>query len=354
MQKFPQLKRKHFLLTGSLFFLAALLLQLTARFLPGFGEWYGVRVYPFLVGSIGRFSGQFSFSVVEFGLYALLVTAVIYGIRHIRKPLDLAAGAFFVLSLLAFSYTANCGVNYYRCPFSSFLNLEIRNSSEEELTALCRFLAGEVEKSAREVQEGKKSIVPDKKACRHFAGQAKEDMENLGQHYEQLSGFYPKPKMVAVSEILSYQSLSGIYSPFTIEANVNQDMAAYNIPHTACHELSHLKGFMREEEANFIGYLACTGSKSPYSRYSGYLAGFIYANNALYRQNKKTAQDIYNGLPESVLEDLHENTLFWRQYEGRIAEVSAQVNDTYLKVNSQEDGVKSYGRMVDLLLAYYR
>ena len=32
-------------------------------------------------------------------------------------------------------------------------------------------------------------------------------------------------------------------------------MPFYNIPHTICHELSHLKGYMREDEANFIGYL---------------------------------------------------------------------------------------------------
>ena len=50
-------------------------------------------------------------------------------------------------------------------------------------------------------------------------------------------------------------------------------MPYYNIPHTICHELSHLKGFMREDEANFIGYLACIGSDSPDFRYSGYLTG---------------------------------------------------------------------------------
>lgn len=34
--------------------------------------------------------------------------------------------------------------------------------------------------------------------------------------------------------------------------------------------------------------------------------------------------------------------------------MAAKVNDSYLKSNRQEDGVKSYGRMVDLLLADYR
>ena len=53
-------------------------------------------------------------------------------------------------------------------------------------------------------------------------------------------------------------------------------------------------------------------------------------------------------------EDLQADSAFWLQYDGKAAEVSQTVNNTYLKLNSQDDGVKSYGRMVDLLLAYRR
>lgn len=98
------------------------------------------------------------------------------------------------------------------------------------------------------------------------------------------------------------QLLAGIYSPFTVEANYNKEMTAYNIPHTICHELSHLRGFMREE----------------------------------------------------VRRDLGENSLFWSRFESRISEVSETVNDTYLKANRQSEGVKSYGRAVDLMLGWYR
>ena len=41
-----------------------------------------------------------------------------------------------------------------------------------------------------------------------------------------------------------------------------------------------------------------------------------------------------------------------RRYGGQY--FSNKINDTYLKANAQSDGVKSYGRMVDLLLAKYR
>ena len=37
-----------------------------------------------------------------------------------------------------------------------------------------------------------------------------------------------------------------------------------------------------------------------------------------------------------------------------MAEVANQMNDVYLKINDQKDGVKSYGRMVDLMLGYYK
>ena len=45
------------------------------------------------------------------------------------------------------------------------------------------------------------------------------------------------------------------------------------------------------------------------------------------------------------------NNVFWDRFEGKTAEVSTKVNDTYLKAHSQTDGVLSYGRMVDLMLA---
>ena len=35
------------------------------------------------------------------------------------------------------------------------------------------------------------------------------------------------------------------------------------------------------------------------------------------------------------------------------AEIHNKVNDAYLKANNQTDGVQSYGRMVDLLIAEY-
>ena len=179
-------------------------------------------------------------------------------------------------------------------------------------------------------------------------------MIRLGQSYPQLDGYYPYPKPLINSRLLSVQQLCGIYSPFTIEANYNREMPYYNIPHTICHELSHLKGFMREDEANFIGYLACIGSDSPDFRYSGYLTGWVYAGNALAKADPESYYDLYTKLSPQAARDLDWNNQFWERFDGPVADASTQMNDRYLKAHSQEDGVRSYGRMVDLMLAYYK
>lgn len=131
-------------------------------------------------------------------------------------------------------------------------------------------------------------------------------------------------------------------------------MVDYNIPFTACHELSHLKSFMQEQEANFIAFLASTSYEDPAFQYSGYLLGWIYCMNVLYDADYESWQEVREGLAAAVEPDLKENNGFWARYDGRVAEVADQVNDRYLQANGQEEGVKSYDRMVDLIVAYYQ
>jgi len=54
-----------------------------------------------------------------------------------------------------------------------------------------------------------------------------------------------------------------------------------------------------------------------------------------------------------VKKDLEQRTEYWRKFEGPVQNASSSVNDVYLKSNLQQDGVASYGRVVDLLLGYY-
>lgn len=319
-------------------------LQALARKSGWFGEWYAKWVYPWLSGAAARFFGLFPFSVGELLLYLLLPCCLIYGIRHLGQWKKIASAAFLLVSLLFFIYTVNCGINYYRRPFSDYLEYKAGRYSTQELEDLLGWLTEKVNGTYTETGGQKRGEIRE---------EAVKAMERLGERYPQLSGYYPRPKPVLFSRILSIQQLSGIYSPFTVEANYNAEMTPYNIPHTICHELSHLRGFMREDEANFIGFLACIGAEDQEYQYSGYLMGWIYAGNALAAVDREAYAGYWDMLSAEVREDLRENTAFWDRFDTKVSKAAETLNNTYLKANSQSDGVRSYGRAVDLMLAWY-
>lgn len=338
------------------------LLQILARQVPGFGQWYAVTIYPFFVNTYARFMSLFPFCVLEWVVIAGILWVLFLAVRGILRAVKkkesvgrmFANGGLFVLlvvSILFCMLTVLCSVNYYRDEFSKVAGFEIRTHSTEELRELCVSLAEEVNAASRQVERDEEGnlILPE-----DTGEEAMKAMENLGRQYEALSGYYPRPKKVLFGDVMSYQSLMGLYSAFTLESMYNGDMMTYNVPDTMCHELSHMKGFMREDEANFIAYLACRESGNPVLQYSGAMNAFVYATNQLYAAaGSEVYAEIFSLVDEKPIQELAKNDAFWQQFEGPVKEVSQAANDAYLKANDQEDGMKSYGRMVDLLLAEY-
>ena len=84
------------------------------------------------------------------------------------------------------------------------------------------------------------------------------------------------------------------------------------------------------------------------------MLALVHSMNSLYGADFETFCELNALYDPGVSRDFAYNNWYWQQFEGTVAEVSDKINDTYLKVNHQTDGVKSYGRMVDLLLADYR
>ena len=216
----------------------------------GFAQWYATSIYRILVTIISRVCSVFPFSIVEILLYVLLVVlaaGVMRGIYRICRKTEKAStialkGSSWVCLLvggLFFIYTMTCGINYHRTSFAEEAGITDAEYSQEELVQLAEYLTEEVNELADTVPRTKEGIFVLKGNTKK---EAVRSMEHLAETYSVLEGYYPNPKPVWISEILSYQHLTGVYSPFTIEANYNADMTDYNIPFTMCHELSHLRG----------------------------------------------------------------------------------------------------------------
>lgn len=290
----------------------------------------------------------------------------------VARPLRRFLGhLFLLLSTLLVLYVFLCGINYHRTSFSEEAGLSVTIDAhgtvydEADLIALCDYLVTEINDTeaqfaATTIQVegaciGQTSETPKASAAWlwHAGRTGQRAMEKLGQRYRRLSGHYPYPKPILNTWILSIQQTTGVYSPFTVEANYNRDIAYYDIPFTICHELSHLRGYMQEEEANFIGVLATIGADDLYFNYSGYVSAWVYAGNALARIDSTAFATLYGRINARTRQDMLYNNAYWQQFEGKPAEAHEQLNDAYLKMQGQTSGVRSYGHVTDLMLEYF-
>ena len=346
----------------------SLLLILLARKSSFFSEQiFAKHIYKWISQIVSSITGLFPFSIAEALVVLLPLVIIVLLLRFIlRMILDkkdrgerLWRGILNVLctaSIIFFLFTIFAGLNYYRYPFTSYSNLEIRESTVEELYELTQGLmlqANELRAQVPMTDElGVFQLsVNDTKLARL----ANDAFKLLAEDYPVLGGVYGAPKPILFSKLMSQTEITGIFIPFTMEANVNVDVPDYTIPVTMLHELARLRGFMREDEANFIAYLAGMKSGHVDLQYSSTMLALIIAGNALYDQSPDLYFDIRNSFSDEVVKDIRANSEYWQQYKDSVVStVSSRINDTYLKVNAQADGVKSYGRMLDLLLAQHR
>lgn len=331
---------------------------------PEFSEWYALNIYPVISKAINSLSASLSVSVAEIvviAFFSLLLIYLLYTViklifseKRVQRLLDFVLNLAAIASIICFVFVFFCGVNYHRLTFTEVSGLEIEKSSTNELYDLCMDLADEVNSLREGLAENSNGIVESSLSDEELAKLCKTAYDKLEPTYPTLIAGYSATKPVYFSDMMSYSGITGVFFPFTYEANVNVAVPQYTLPATMCHELTHLRGYMREDEANFIAYLACKESDEAFVRYSGYMLALTHSINRLYGDSSDLYHEVYQRLSEKVKADLRYNSSYWAAHEGIVNDISNKVNDVYLKVNNQDDGVKSYGRMVDLLLAEFK
>jgi hypothetical protein len=346
----------------------SVLITLTAKYSSFFAEQiYAKGIYKFISQIYSAITGLLPFSIAELLIIILPAIAIALIIRFIilmivnkqKRRERFIKGMLNVLctiSILYFMFLICGGLNYYRYSFADYSKLTIEKSSVDDLYGLTKSLALQADEIRSKIKNTDNYGVFQLSENKYnLAKQAKQAFQSLGKDYPILKGNYGAPKPVLLSKLMSQTEITGIFMPFTMEANVNVDIPDYNIPFTMLHELAHLHGFMREDEANYLAYLAGMKSDNIEFHYSSTMLALVMAGNALYQSNPDLYSEVTNLYSEGVKKDFRNNSTYWAQFDNKtISTVSNKINDTYLKANSQTDGVRSYDRMLDLLLAQYR
>lgn len=352
-------------------FPAGCLLHLWTRLDARAAEYLFARgIYRAVSGILRRITGWIPFSLMELcivllclggaaGLVLLSLWLFRCG-REKKNPLPAlgrtAVRAACGISALWFFFVITCGANYSRYSYASYSGLTVEESTTEELEEAVKRLAREAGQARAQLAEDEAGVADTGYGSYgEMADAAREAMEKLGEQVEVLDAWYPRTKPIVFSNVMSMTETTGIFCTFTMEANVNRLAPDYTIPAVMCHELSHLQGFMREDEANYITYAACMQSDDPAVRYSGSMLALVYAGNRLYEDDPEAYRRARACYTDGMIRDLQADREYWEPYRDTdMSRISEAVNQIYLKSQDQKDGTKSYGRMVDLLLAQFR
>ena len=303
------------------------------------------------------------FSVAEW-LYVLFIAGCLaWGVLSLhrirtagrgRRLRALWGGALGLGCLLTAAYAAFClvwGVNYYTDSFQDRSGIRAQPVAAEELRRVTELMVEGLNETAPLVPRDETGL---------FAADRRTILENGVHVYDNLSREFPflaredrVPKPMLFSKVFSAMGFTGFYCGYTGESNLNVDSPACMLPSTVAHELAHQRGVASEQECNFLAILASTTADDPVYRYSGYLMAYIHLGNALLRADREAWQALRDRVCGEALADLADNNAYWAAWEGPAEAVSSAVYDGLLKSYGQADGIRSYGTVVDLLVAYY-
>ncbi len=369
---------------------AVLALRAAAWLCAPFCDWYVAHVFPIWLNTYGRLSGLFPFSIGEWMLYLAAVLVLIAlmlwtiwlpfhiagrrrravskagptgrktGSRFERLVLRYYQAVAWIVTVVCLIMTLNCLIFYHCTPLQD----KKEQYDLEELIALRERIVKNCNRLSERMQRDERGEIVYDGDMKNRAIQAMHALSER-EGMPRLGGYYSKPKPLYASWFFCQQHMCGYYFPFSLEANYNDMMYIMNFPYTMCHELSHLKGYIFEDEANYLAYLACVGSGDEVFEYSGYLNVLYYVesdlSDALMQRGEMDRYTELTPVKEQVhLDNVYVTSEQWERVHEQspldtqfVSDVTDSFLEANLTMNGVSDGVVSYSRVVGLLLSYY-
>ena len=329
-------------------------------------QYYAAGVYPYISITLRFITGFFPFSVGDFFYFFILVYLIIKIISAIKRREELRNTGFFVAFLgsliiritkLYVVFMVLWGLNYSRSSIDRQLKLEPHNYDTSSISLITNELIDTVNSIRRKLPANKLPVYDRSliiKEAVYCYTQASLSNKNFSYRLAAV-------KQTFFTPLADYAGFLGYYNPFSGEAQLRTDIPNVMIPYIACHEMAHQLGYAGEDQANFVGYMACRVSKDLFFRYSVYLDLLNYALAEQYRlystkTNFKRFETIIQGnrhrMDTLVKLDRKLIRQFFDKRRNNVAPIVSTLYDQYLRMNKQLAGIGRYDLVVKLLIAY--
>ena len=360
------MKKYIFFIISFIFAFMALLFKKISLYLPNeFLSTYFFSFSKLITIGLSQFFGIFPFSIFEITIYSLIIILISYISLTLFKCIKDFSTAlpkikWMILNLLSMTFIAYAafvflwGLNYSRPPLINELGLVLLEENPEELKALARLLTERTNYARENILTDKDDLFTTKQKKREVIQRAALGFEAIETKYPFLAGHYGPPKPILASSLMNYTFITGIYSPFTGEPNINIKTPELTLLFTTLHEIAHQRGIAQENEANFIAFLTSISHPDSDFQYAGYFNALGYVRAALREIDSECMTEFNSLLTQGVINDINYRSDFWSNYQGPLENTFQKMNESYLKANGVSEGNMNYGLVVDLLLSYYR
>ncbi len=341
--------------------LAAAVCHIVFVFNRSFADWFNENISIFFRSLTAHLTGWIPFSLAETIILGIPVLATVLIVVSVRKAsrgkryaVRVIAGLLAIVAVMYTLFVVTFAAGYRGTTVDRKLGLDRQEVSAKQLYETAMIVVERLNILADGVH-----YVEEKGSVRPYDHE--KTVELCLDSYEKLAGRYDflpvldvPVKQITLSSLMTYTHISGMYTYFTGEANLNTNYPYFVNVYTTAHEMAHQRGIARENEANFLAYLVCIGSEDIYMQYSGYLNMYEYLASPLYTASPELYYEVVRALDSRVRYDLQCYSEFFDKYrDNTAAEVSDAVNNTYLVLQGTAEGTRSYGMVVDLAVAYH-
>ena len=311
-------------------------------------EYYSEFIYQYIFKFYSMLFSGFSIAIGDLLVLLALISSIIYFIFFFRFKINDFINVFAVISITIFLFYSLWGLNYFKTPLLSKLDIgEIKYESLQ--TTLDRLiddaneahlLLGDEDSTLENLKFDKEKIISELK------------LDNI-KKFDKISTTKFAKKSI-IPKIFLYQGVSGYINPFTLEAIVVEEIPSIDFSITVLHEQAHQLGYAAEEDANFLAFISSINNQDPLIKYSGYVFGLSYLLNEIQINHNGDLSSFTDKINSGIIEDINSRRKFWQKYSNNIINSLQNIlYDFYLKSNNQKAGIASYSRIVNHIINYY-
>lgn len=256
--------------------LLAALMALTGLF-PKACDFYTDHIYGYLCDGMSRVTGILPFALGEIIMYTgviMVLLSVIFLLLLIflrkKKGYRKFCAGYFKTFLMAGVIVVFLYMPTWFVPFRGTLlgrggATEHRDYTYQEMRTILEYIVFCENISAEQIEISEDGKV-DFPTTEELRPKIAEAMKAISDDFPRLKGYYPPVKTALCSDILDRMGIGGYNYPFTMEPTHNKYMSPLYTPLLDAHELSHHKGYYKENEANFLSEIALSQSDDPFLR----------------------------------------------------------------------------------------